>query len=211
VIAETRRSSRGCPPDSREAAALADALAPLDRRSFLRLAGLALAAGLAPSGCARALPEWMRPPAQAPLRVLSPRSYAVLAAASARLVGGEGAAWIAAGRVRPAATADAWLATVPDLAGPLSQGLALLEWGVVPLIGKLLPFTALGPAAQDTVLGELLHSRLALKRDLFRGLRSVAYLTFYADPAVRPLIGHPGPFGRGDVSIAEAMRYEVAP
>jgi hypothetical protein len=212
VTDETRvRAAAGVPLGPHEGGALADALAPLDRRGFLRLAGLALAAGLAPSGCARALPEWMRPPATAPLRVLSARSYAVLAAASARLVGGEGAAWIAAGRVRPAATADAWLAGVPALAGPLSQGLALLEWGVVPLLGKLRPFTALRPAAQDAVLAELLHSRLALKRDLFRGLRSVAYLTFYADPAVRPLIGHPGPFGRGDVPIGEAMRYEVAP
>jgi hypothetical protein len=202
---------RGPGPAAPEQRDLADALAPLDRRAFLRLAGLALAAGLAPSGCARAFPDWMRPPAGAPMRVLSERSYAVLAAASARLVGGEGAVWIAAGRVRPAATADAWLAGVPALAGPLSQGLALLEWGVFPLLGKLRPFTALDAGAQDALLHELLHSRLGLKRDLFRGLRSVAYLTFYADPEVRPLIGHPGPFARGAVSIADAMRYQVAP
>jgi hypothetical protein len=196
------------PPDAPRA--LAEALAPLDRRGFLRLAGVALAAGLAPSGCARALPDWMRPPDGLALRSLSARSYGVLAAATSRLVGGEGAEWIAQGRVRPAATADAWLASAPALAGPLAQGLTVLEWGFVPFIGKLRPFTALAPDGQDAVLAELLHSRLDLKRDLFRGLRSVAYLTFYADPAVRPLIGHPGPFGRGAVSIADAMRYEVA-
>jgi hypothetical protein len=195
------------PPDAPRA--LAEALAPLDRRGFLRLAGVALAAGLAPSGCARALPDWMRPPDGLGLRSLSARSYGVLAAATSRLVGGEGAEWIAQGRVRPAATADVWLASVPALAGPLARGLTVLEWGFVPFIGKLRPFTALAPDGQDAVLTELLHSRLDLKRDLFRGLRSVAYLTFYADPAVRPLIGHPGPFGRGAVTIADAMRYEV--
>ena len=189
---------------------LGEALAPLDRRAFLRLAGVALAAGVVPSGCARSVPDWMRPPVGLELRSLSPRSYGVLAAATSRLVGGTGASWIEAGRVRPAATADAWLGSVPALAGPLSQGLAVLEWGFVPFLGKLRPFTALAPGAQDALLSELLHSRLALKRELFRGLRSVAYLTFYADPAVRPLIGHPGPFGRGAVSIADAMRYEPA-
>lgn len=191
------------PPDAPRA--LAEAIAPLDRRAFLRLAGLALAVGVAPSACARALPDWMRPPDGLALRSLSPRSYGVLAAVTSRLVGGEGVAWIEQGRVRPAATADAWLASVPALAGPLSQGLTVLEWGVVPLLGKLRPFTALAPEGQDAMLRELQHSRLDLKRDLFRGLRSVAYLTFYADPAVRPLIGHPGPFGRGAVSIADAM------
>jgi hypothetical protein len=192
-------------------AALAEALAPLSRRSFLRLAGAALAAGLAPTGCAAEHPAWMRPPDGVRLRALSARSYAVLAAAIARLVGEPGAAWIADGRVRPAATADAWLARTPELAGPLAQGLAVLEWGVFPLLGKLRPFTALGPGAQDALLRELAESRLRPKRDLFRGLRSVAYLAFYADPAVRPLTGHPGPFGRGAVSIREAMTYELEP
>jgi len=198
--------ARNAPP-----ALLAEALAPLDRRAFLRLAGAALTGALAPTGCARAVPAWMRPPPELALRALSERGYSVLAAATARLVGGTGADWIVEGRLRPAATADAWLASTPALAGPLAQGLAVLEWAVFPLVGKLRPFTALDPEAQDAVLAELMTSRVGLKRDLFRGLRSVAYLTFYADPAVRPLIGHPGPFGRGAVSIADAMTYELTP
>lgn len=194
-----------------EHAALEAALAPLDRRGFLRLVGLALAAGLAPAGCAREAPAWCLPPEGLALRALSPRGYAVLTAAAARLVGGAGATRIAAGDARPAATADAWLASLPGLAGPVAQGLALLEWGVHPLVAKWRPFTALAPAAQDAVLADLARSRLGPKRDLFRGLRSLAYLAFYADPAARPLVGHPGPFGRGGVPVADAMRYALEP
>jgi hypothetical protein len=82
---------------------------------------------------------------------------------------------------------------------------------VFPLLPKLRPFTALPAAAQDGVLADLGASEMGWKRDLFKGVRSIAFLTFYADPAVRPLMGHPGPFGRGPVSIADAMRYTVRP
>jgi hypothetical protein len=200
----------GRPPDigPAERAALATALGPLTRRRFLTLIGVAGGAGLLPAGCAGERPAWQRPPAGAEIRNLTPRQYAVLAAAIARLVGGEGAVWIAEGRVTPAATADAWLGTQPALAGALGQGLLLLEFGVYPLVAKLRPFTALGPAAQDEALADLASSELGLKRTLWRGLRSISYLTFYADPAVRPLIHHPGPFGRGAVPIAAAMAWK---
>ena len=189
--------------------ALLEALAPLSRRSFLRWRRCRAAAGLLPAGCGAERAAWLRPPPGAALRHLSERGYAVLAAATARLVGGEGADWIAEGRVAPAATADAWLDATPELAGPLGQGLLLLEFAVFPLLPKLRPFTALPAAAQDGVLADLAASEIGWKRDLFKGVRSLAFLTFYADPAVRPLIGHPGPFGRGSVTIADAMSYAV--
>lgn len=187
---------------------LARDLAPLSRRRFLALVGAAAAAGLLPLGCAPERPAWLRPPAGAALRQLSERSYAVLTAATARLVGGPGAEWIAGGRVTPAATADAWLTSMPHLAAPLAQGLLVLELGFFPLLPKLRPFTALAGEAQDAVLGDLAASQIGLKRDLYKGIRSLAFLTFYSDPAVRPLIAHPGPFGRGDVTIAAAMRWD---
>jgi hypothetical protein len=187
---------------------LAAALAPLDRRAFLRLVGAAAALGMLPAGCAAERPAWLRPPPGTALRRLSPRGYAVLAAATARLVGEPGASWIAEGRVAPAAAADVQLAATPGVAARLAQGLLLLEFGVFPLLPKLRPFTALAPGAQDAVLADLGASALGLKRDLFKGLRTIAFVSFYADPAVRPLIGHPGPFGRGAVTIADAMRYE---
>ena len=189
--------------------ALERALAPLTRRRFLALVGAGAAAGLLPTACAPERPAWLRPPPGTPLRQLSERSYAVLTAATARLVGGTGADWIAEGRVTPAATADAWLASVPQLAGPLGQGLAVLEFGFFPLLPKLRPFTALAADAQDAVLADLAASQIGLKHDLYKGVRTLAFLTFYADPAVRPLIHHPGPFGRGEVTIAAAMRWDA--
>jgi hypothetical protein len=189
--------------------ALRDALAPLSRRRFLQLVGAVAGAGLLPLGCAREAPAGLRPAPGKPLRRLSERGYAVFQAAAARIVGEPGASWIAEGRVVPAATADAWLGPLPQLAERLGQGLLLLEYGVFPLLPKLRPFTALEPEAQDGVLADLLRSELGLKRDLFRGVRSLAFLTFYADPATRPLIAHPGPFGRGSVAIADAMRYDA--
>ena len=60
------------------------ALARLDRRGFLRLAGGMAAAGLLPTGCGGVPPE-LAPPAD--LRILSPRGYATLNAAAVRLLG----------------------------------------------------------------------------------------------------------------------------
>jgi hypothetical protein len=194
------------PPGELEAS-----LRPLSRRRFLGLLGAAAAAGLVPTGCAQERPGWLRPPPGAALRMLSARGYATLAAATARLVGEPGAGWIAEGRLAPASTADAWLSAMPAVGERLAQGLLLLEFGTWPLAPKLRPFSALAPAGQDAVLADLAASRVGLKRELFRGLRSVAFLTFYADPAVRTLVGHPGPFGRGAVSIAAAMSYEGLP
>lgn len=188
-------------------AELARALAPLSRRRFLALAGATAALGLVPAACAPERPEWLRPAPGDALQVLSERSFAVLTAATARLVGGRGAAWIAERRVAPALTADRWLGALPHLARPLAQALAVLEYGVFPLLPKLGPFTALAPRAQDGVLADLAASQIGPKRDLYRGVRSIAFLTFYADPAVRPLVSHPGPFGRGEVRIADAMRW----
>ena len=181
---------------------LARAAAALDRRGFLRLVGAAAAAGVLPAGCrARGL----APPPGTELRVLTPRTWATFTAATARLVGPRGAALVARGLVVPGRTADAVLAANPALAGPLVQGLWVLELGVWPLVWKVRTFTGITPGAQDLVLRELAHSRIALKRDLFAGLRSLAFLAFYGDPGARQLTGYPGPFGNGTVSIADAM------
>lgn len=186
---------------------LESALAPLSRRRFLGLAGATAALGLLPAACSAERPAWLRPGPGDSLQVLSERSFAVLTAATARLVGEPGAAWIADRRVSPALTADAWLVALPHLGGPLAQALGVLEYGVFPLLPKLRAFTSLAAGAQDAVLADLAASQIGLKRDLYRGVRSLAFLTFYSDAAVRPLIAHPGPFGRGEVTIADAMRW----
>ena len=192
--------------------AVREAIRSMDRRGFLRLAGAVAALGgssLLAAGCGGGVPAELAPPTGLALRVLSTRGYATFQVAAMRLVGPRGAEAIRARRVDPAAAADAWVARLPGLAATLGQGLWLLEFGVQPLVAKWRPFTALGAGEQQRVLENLMESRLDVKRDLFKGLKSLAMLTFYAQPAGRALTGYPGPFDRA--GIAEAMRYPLGP
>src|SRR5262245_12788764 len=186
------------PPD------LARAAGVLDRRGFLRLAGFATAAGLLPAGCS-GLPAVYAPAPDAMLAVLGRRAYATFTAVAMRVVGPAGAELIGRRTVDVATMADGILAGRPALAGPLTQGLTLLEFGVWPLLPKVRPFTSLDGLAQDAVLADLAASGLTLKRALFDGLRSLVLTTFYAAPAARAFTGYPGPFGTGAVTIADGM------
>jgi hypothetical protein len=177
--------------------------AALERRAFLRLAGLVAGLGVLPTGCA-SVPDALAP--RSPLAVLTPRTYAAFTAAAMRLVGPKGAALIAERTVDVGVLADGWLGRTPAVAAPLGQALFVLEFGVWPLFGKVRPFTALDGVGQDAVLTECMTSRLDTKRALFRGIRSLAMLTFYGAPATHALTGFPGPFGDGAVTIADAMR-----
>jgi hypothetical protein len=179
-------------------------IAPLERRAFLRLVGVGVGLGLLPSGCS-GVPASLVPPPGATLRVLTPRTYAVLTAAAMRIVGAKGAALVADRTIDVGTLADAWLARTPALAKPLGQALVLLEFAPWPLVGKVVPFTALDGDGQDRVLAECMGSALELKRAVFRGIRSLVLLAFYGAPASRALTGYPGPFGTGDVTIADAM------
>jgi len=187
------------PPD------VAEPFARLDRRGFLRFAGALAATGILPSGCGRA-PTELNPPIGVDLQVLSPRAYATFQSFAMRCVGPRGAEAIWAGRIDPARAADLWVARLPALAGPLVQALWVLEWGVAPLVAKWRPFTALDGVGQDHVLEDLMRSRLDLKRDLFKGLKSLSMLTFYSDPASRALNGYPGALDAA--GIVAAMTYE---
>lgn len=181
---------------------LAQAAAALDRRAFLRLAGIAAAAGLVPVGCG----DGQAPAEGTTLQLLSPRQYGTLTAAAARLVGPRGAALIRDRTVDPAASADALLARSPLVGGLVAQALTVLEFGVWPLLPKLRPFTALGGDGQDAVLHDLMTSSMALKQALFGGVRGIVMGAFYGHPATQALTGYPGPFGLGAVTIADAMR-----
>jgi hypothetical protein len=187
-----------------EETALSRAAATLDRRSFLRLLAVAGAAGLLPAGCG-SVPPALLPREPDGLAVLSPRSYATFTAAASRIVGPAGSELIAARSVDVGAAADAWLARTPELAAPIIQALLALEFGVWPLVDKLVPFTRLDDAARDRVLAGLMLSRFELKQAVFQGVRSLALLTFYSAAASRALTGYPGPFGNARVSIASAM------
>lgn len=176
----------------------------LGRRDMLRLAALAAGAGLVPAGCG-GLPEHLAPPPGAALAVLTPRSYAVLTAATMRVVGPIGADLVARRVVDAGRVADRWLAGAPAVAGQLGTALTALEFGVPPLAWKIRPFTRLAPAGQDAVLDGMMRSRWDLARRLFGGVRSLALLAFYGDPASRAVTGYPGPFGGAEVTIGDAM------
>jgi hypothetical protein len=183
---------------------LARAARTLDRRTFLRLAGLAAASGVLPAGCA-GVPDPYTPSPGTPLVVLSPRAYATLTAAAMRIVGAEGAALIRRRVVDVGRTADDLLARNPRLALPLGRALVVLEFGIWPVCAKLRPFTSLDGPAQDAVLADLAGSGIALKRALFGGVRSIALTTFYGAAASAALTGYPGPFGLDAVTIADGM------
>jgi hypothetical protein len=182
------------------------AAAALDRRAFLKAAGAVAAAGLLPAGCG-GVPDLLAPPPDLRLAVLSPRAYATLNAAGARIVGPQGAALIERRTVDVGALADQMLARSPVLAGLLSQGLAVLEFGVWPLVAKLRPFTSLSAEAQDRVLADLGGSHLETKRALYGGVRALVLSMFYGAPATRLLSGYPGPFGFGAVTIADGLEF----
>lgn len=196
--------------DPQLAARLRGELAALDRRGFLRLVGVAAGAGLLPSGCGADAARF-GPPAGTALRALTPRTYAVCNAAAERIVGERGAAAIRARTIDPAERIDAFLASSPELVAPVRQALLALEFAMPPLSGRLPPFSALGDAARDAVLADCLHSRLALRRQLFNGVRTFAALGFYGSRASRALIGYPQALGRGEPSIEDAMRYPDTP
>jgi hypothetical protein len=187
-----------------ESAELARAAATLDRRAFLRLAALATAAGLLPSGCGK-VPPALAPPSGRTLAVLSPRAYATFTAVACRVVGSAGAELIVTRQIDVGAAADSWLARTPALATPITQSLAVLEFGVWPLLSKLRPFTALAGDAQDLVLDDLMRARFDLKNAMFQGVRSLSLLSFYSSPVSRALTGYPGPFGNERIAITAGM------
>ena len=180
------------------------AAAALDRRAFLKAAGAVAAAGLLPAGCG-GVPDLLAPPPDLRLAALSRRAYATVNAVGARIVGPQGAALIERRTVDVGALADQLLARNPVLAGLLSQGLAVLEFGVWPLVAKFRPFTSLSAEARDRVLADLAGSHFETKRELFGAVRARVFSTFYGAPATRLLSGYPGPFGFGRVTIADGL------
>ena len=181
------------------------AAAQLSRRTVLRAGGVLASGAWGSTGCAGSTPAWLLPLPSRRLASLSPRTYATLTAACARIAGPRVAAEIEGERLRPGPVADAWLTRTPTASDPLNQALMVLEFGVYPLVAKLRPFTALDGAAQDAVLRNLQASRLGLKRALFAGIHSIALLSVYLTPEAHALIGYPGPFGTATVSIGDAM------
>jgi len=172
--------------------------AGIDRRKFLRR-GLFGGALLVLGG---SLPlvfrTTQRRAPRGPLRLLSADEYAVLAAAAARLVPGDGAGiqWPSAEALDCAGKVDALMAQVhPEVGAEFRQLLRLFESPVFGLAftGSPTPFTRLPPAGQDARLEAWRHSRLALLRSGYQAMKRLAHATYYSSPEIDAAVGYAGP------------------
>ena len=71
--------------------------------------------------------------------------------------------------------------------------------------------TGAGGAPVAAVLADLARSRLAVKRALYGGVRSLVLSAFYGAPQTRLLSGYPEPFGLGAVTVTDGLAPETSP
>lgn len=190
---------------SDDRAAMLEALrADLTRRRLLQtgLGGaLLLAVGaVLPSGCAR------YSPIQGPLRFLTRKEYAVVTAAAVRILGLPDEA-----REGIGGFIDGLLAELP----PTTQQQARLmirvvEHGTHLFDLKPRRFTRLSPAEQDVYLRGWMESTLGARRVIFRALKTLAALGYYAQTSSFGEIGYDGPWlGRVEASSPFAHEEPV--
>lgn len=184
----------------------------LDRRRFLAL-GVGGAAVLAVGGVGLSLQGTVPRAASGPLAALTPAQFSVLAAIADRLCpGGDG--FPTAGELRVAEGVDALLATMhPAAAAELGQALLLVENALTGVVfdGRFVPFTAASPEAQDAALDGWRTSRIGLRRKVYKALRGLVISTYYANPAIAPLVGYPGPPDVSALIAARVAAGEIAP
>jgi hypothetical protein len=177
-------------------AATLDALrVDLTRRRLLGtgLGGALLLAfgAVLPSGCAR------YSPIERPLRFLTRKEHAVVTQAAVRILGLDDEA-----RHDLGIFIDGLLADLP----PTSQDqarlmLRVVEHGTHLFDLKPRRFTRLGPAEQDAYLRGWMESTLGARRVIFRALKTLAALGYYAQTATFAEIGYDGPWiGRVEAS-----------
>lgn len=169
--------------------------APNPRRDFLKkglLGGLVLAVGgggflFTRRGASVALPPG--------LKVLNAEEFAVVWALVQRFVPArEG--FPAADSLSTATAVDGIIAMLEDETQAELKQLLMLFENALPnfLFGfRTRPFTQLGPAEQEEVLGEWRDSKLTLRRTGYRALRGLSLAAYYGNKAVWPSVGYPGP------------------
>jgi hypothetical protein len=171
----------------------------IPRRGFLKKGLVGGALLMVGGGAGIALRSTrLGPPPQAPLRLLSAREHAVLAAVAARVVPGVGAPpdWPSAESLDCAGKIDALLALAhPTVGQEFKQLLGLFENGLVGLVvaGRPAPFTRLAPAAQDARLRAWRGSSLMLLRSGYQALVRLVHAVYFSSPRVYALCGYPGP------------------
>jgi hypothetical protein len=174
----------------------------LTRRRLLQtgLGGaLLLAVGaVLPSGCAR------YSAIERPLRFLTRKEYAVVTKAAVRILGLPDDA-----RDELGTFIDGLLADLP----PTSQGqarlmLRVVEHGTHLFDLKARRFTRLAPADQDTYLRGWMESTLGARRVIFRALKTLAALGYYAQTTSFEAVGYDGPW-LGRVAAAGLVTHET--
>ncbi len=169
------------------ATALAALDAELSRRRFVQtgLGGVLLVAfgAVLPTGCERYSAT------SGALKFLSRKEYAVATQAAVRILGLPEEA-----RDDIGVFIDGLLADLP----PTSQRqarlmLRVVEHGTHLFDLKTKRFTRLSPAEQDAYLRGWMESSLGARRVIFRALKTMAALGFYAQPSSWESIGYDGP------------------
>ena len=175
------------------AAALGALSVDLTRRQLLRTGFggvLVLAFGaLLPSGCARYSPT------SRSLRFLSRKEYAVVTQAAVRILGLPDEAGEEIGGF-----IDGILAELPVTSQRQARlMLRVVEHGTHLFDLKAKRFTRLSPSEQDSYLEGWMKSSLGARRVIFRALKTLAALGYYAQPETWDAIGYDGPWlGRVD-------------
>ncbi len=184
------------------AAALEALRVDLTRRRLLQtgLGGALLLAfgSVLPTGCARYLPT------ERDLRFLTRKEYAVVTQAAVRILGLPDEA-----REDIGGFIDGLLADLP----PTSQGQARLMLRVVEHgthLFDLKPhrFTRLSPAEQDAYLRGWMESTLGARRVIFRALKTLAALGYYAQTTSFAGVGYDGPW-LGRVEAGSTFTHEA--
>ena len=187
------------------AAALAALRVDLTRRRLLQTGfggALVLAFGsVLPTGCTRYSET------EQDLKFLTRKEYAVVTAAAVRILGlGDEARDEIGGFI------DGLLADLP----PTSQSqarlmLRVVEHGTHLFDLKPRRFTRLTPAEQDAYLRGWMESTLGARRIIFRALKTLAALGYYAQTSSFAAVGYDGPWlGRVDATSTFAHEAPVS-
>lgn len=179
----------------------------LSRRGLLWGAGASVAAAAGLGGglvAVSLLPPAPRSP-RAPLRVLSPRAFSILAAVADRVCPGtEGlpGAW----ELEVPEGLDALLDRLhPGVGAELGQALLFLENPVAGTLldGRMARFTQSTPEVQDDALRAFASSELSVRRQAYQALTGLISATYWSHPATWAHVGYPGPprFPQNDPGI----------
>lgn len=173
----------------------------LTRRRLLQTGfggALLLAFGsVLPTGCAR------YSPVESSLRFLTRKEYAVVTQAAVRILGLPDEA-----REGLGGFIDGLLADLPLTSqGQARLMLRVVEHGTHLFDLKPRRFTRLGPEEQDAYLRGWMESTLGARRVIFRALKTLAALGYYAQTQTFAEIGYDGPW-LGRIEAASRITHE---